>query len=85
MSSKSKWARGVQIAAGELLEKLKETGRPAAALTAEKLWERLIAPDAVPVTAQNRAETWLGLQARALHQAMESLAARRIVWNPLPD
>lgn len=119
--SKSKWTRGVQIAAGELLEKLKETGRPAAAPTAEELWERLIAPDAVPRSAQNRAhafallwseggcalicdediaerystpgeirrlrradgslrqpsraETWLELQARALHQAMMSLAA----------
>lgn len=127
---KSKWARGVQIAAGELLKKLEETGHPAA-LTAEELWEQLIVPTAVPRSAQNRAyafallwsvggcalicdediaerygtpgeirrlrradgslrqpnraETWLELQARALHQAMESLAARRIVWNPLPD
>lgn len=125
--AKSKWARGVQTAANELLKKLEETGCPAAALTAEELWERLITPTAVPVTAQNRAykfallwsvggcalicdediaerygtpgeirrlrradgslrqpnkgETWLELQARALHQAMESLAARRIVWE----
>lgn len=120
LKSKSKWTRGVQTAAGELLEKLKETGQTHAP-TAEELWERLIAPDAVPRSAQNRAhafallwsmggcalicdediaerystpseirrlrradgslrqpnreETWLELQARALHQAMVGLAA----------
>lgn len=115
--NRSKWTRGVQIAADELLEKL--GGRICGVPTAEELWERLIVPTAVPLSAHNRAyefarlwsfggcalicdediaerysthaeirrlrradgslrqpnreETWLELQARALHQAMESL------------